>query len=86
MVAGVFLAAGLATFYGLPPLALFISAASLMALLVAVSLSWMTYGRDVLPLSSIFSVFRYMLEKLPMYRKIFSTRSASPWLKTNRSG
>jgi cellulose synthase/poly-beta-1,6-N-acetylglucosamine synthase-like glycosyltransferase len=84
MVVSLVVGTGVSVFYGFPPTALFISAACLATLVVAVFLSWVTYGRDILPLKSIFLVFRYMFAKVPMYRKILSTRSASPWLRTDR--
>jgi cellulose synthase/poly-beta-1,6-N-acetylglucosamine synthase-like glycosyltransferase len=74
-----------ATLIGVPSTAFFVSAAGLAALAIAVTLSWLTYGRDVLPLASVFLIVKYAAGKIPLYGKIISNRTASPWLRTDRS-
>ena len=49
LVGGMFIVATIAAVFGLSPAALFISGASFMALTAIVFLSWLKYGRDVLP-------------------------------------
>jgi cellulose synthase/poly-beta-1,6-N-acetylglucosamine synthase-like glycosyltransferase len=76
--------AGLAAFLGLSSAAMPISAASLLAFLTGVLLSWLKYGRDILPPGAILSVPRYMIGKLPLYRQILSRKSDSQWIRTDR--
>ena len=75
---------GAAVLAGASPLAFTISSIALAALVVAVALAWLKYGRDVLPLRAIPSVAGYVLGKLPLYRKVFSRRAASSWVRTDR--
>ena len=74
LVTGMTLVTGLATLFGVSCVPFTISSLSLAALVAAVTLAWLKYGRDVLPLHSIFSVVAYVLGKLPLYRQIFSSR------------
>jgi glycosyltransferase involved in cell wall biosynthesis len=85
LVTGMIFTAGAAVILGCSPTALFISAACLVALLVAVFLSWVKYGRDVLPSHRLFSVAAYVFAKLPLYRQLLSRRTAPPWIRTDRS-
>ena len=77
--------AGLAVFFGLSSAALIISASCLMALAFAIFLSWLKYGRDVLPPSAMFSVASYVIAKLPIYRHLLSGRAPSQWTRTDRT-
>jgi cellulose synthase/poly-beta-1,6-N-acetylglucosamine synthase-like glycosyltransferase len=63
---------------------LMVSAASLLGLAVAVSLSWFKYGRDILPFRAIVLIPGYVARKLPLYGRILSGRSASRWVRTDR--
>ncbi len=84
LVTGMTLATGLATLFGVSCVPFTVSSVSLAALVAAVILAWLKYGRDVLPLRSIFSVVAYVLGKLPLYRQIFSNRKESNWVRTDR--
>ncbi len=78
------LVSGFGFVFGLSPVALIVSAASLLAYLTAVLLCWVRYGRDILPLRSILSVVSYFAEKLALYCQIFSRDSNSQWIRTDR--
>jgi hypothetical protein len=78
------LVSGLSALLGLPFTALIISAASLSAYALAILLSWLSFGRDILPLTSILSVASYVLGKLPLYRQIVSRGDSSQWIRTDR--
>jgi cellulose synthase/poly-beta-1,6-N-acetylglucosamine synthase-like glycosyltransferase len=86
MLLGVlFLLGGIATPFGIPPTALIINAICLTAMGLAVFLSWLKWGRDILPASAILSVASYVLAKIPLYHYIMS-RSADPqWVRTDRN-
>jgi cellulose synthase/poly-beta-1,6-N-acetylglucosamine synthase-like glycosyltransferase len=77
---------GLATMFGIAPTAFFVCAGSFGALVLVVSLCWLTHGRDVFPLRNILSLVPYIVGKLPIYRQLFSRRSDSQWVRTDRRG
>ena len=70
--------------FGLSFSALVISAASLSGYVIAVLLCWLKFGRDILPLSSVLSVATYVVDKLPLYRKIFARGNDPRWIRTDR--
>jgi cellulose synthase/poly-beta-1,6-N-acetylglucosamine synthase-like glycosyltransferase len=84
LLAGMFSVAGLAALFGFSSAALTISATGIMALVVAIFLAWLKFGRDLLPPSAIFSVASYIFAKLPIYRRLLSGSSAPQWTKTDR--
>ena len=86
LVAGMVLVAGAAVILGCTPIALFISTTCLAALTVAVFLSWLRYGRDVLPANRLILIASYILAKLPLYRQLLSRRTDPSWIRTDRGG
>jgi cellulose synthase/poly-beta-1,6-N-acetylglucosamine synthase-like glycosyltransferase len=80
------LVSALGTLVGLSSSALIIGAANLSMYMLAVAMCWLKFGRDILPLSSISSVFSYVAQKLPLYRQIFSRGGSSRWVRTDRKG
>ena len=85
LVTGMFFVAGTAAMLGISPTALFVSTACLVALVVAVFLAWIKYGRDVIPSNKIFSIAAYVLAKLPLYRQLLFRNTAPLWIRTDRS-
>ena len=85
LVAGAFLVTGLAAALGFSLTALFISAGCLTALTVAVFLSWLKHGRDVLPPNKVLSIASYIFAKLPLYRQVLSLSTAPLWIRTDRT-
>jgi hypothetical protein len=61
-----------------------ISTISLVGLVVGVFLSWLKFGRDVLPPAAILLVVPYMIGKLPLYRMMLSRKFSSQWTRTDR--
>jgi len=84
LVVGMSVVAGLATLLGISSAAMLVSTASLAGLIGGVFLSWLAYGRDVLPPSSILLVFSYVFRKLPLYRNVITRKSRSQWTRTDR--
>jgi cellulose synthase/poly-beta-1,6-N-acetylglucosamine synthase-like glycosyltransferase len=76
--------AGLATVLGFSATAMLISTVNLVGLVVAVFLSWLKSGRDILPPAAILLVIPYMIGKLPIYRQMLSRKSGSQWTRTDR--
>ena len=62
-----------------------VAQATLAAFFLAVFLSWLKCGRDLVPITSVFSIVRYILGKLGLYRVIFSNRASRSWVRTDRS-
>lgn len=79
-----FFFAGLAALFGVPSTALIISGICFAAMGSTVFLSWLKWGRDVLPPSAMPSVASYLFAKLPLYRHILSRSAASQWIRTDR--
>jgi cellulose synthase/poly-beta-1,6-N-acetylglucosamine synthase-like glycosyltransferase len=84
LVIGMSILAGFAMLLGFSSAALLISSASLVVFTGAVFLCWLKYGRDVLPPGATLLVAPYMIGKLPLYRQIFSRKSGSRWIRTDR--
>jgi glycosyltransferase involved in cell wall biosynthesis len=76
--------AGLATLLGLSCAAMLISAASLTGLVGGVILSWLRYGRAILPPSAILLIPSYIIRKVPVYGQILYRASGSQWTRTDR--
>jgi cellulose synthase/poly-beta-1,6-N-acetylglucosamine synthase-like glycosyltransferase len=74
----------LATVLGFSSTAMLISTISLVGLVVGVFLSWLKFGRDVLPPAAILLVVPYMIGKLPLYRMMLSRKFNSQWTRTDR--
>lgn len=84
LVAGMVVIAGSATLLGVSSAAMFVSLASLVGFIGAVFISWLKYGRDILPPGSILLVSSYVFGKLPLYFKILLRKSRSQWIRTDR--
>jgi hypothetical protein len=64
--------------------ALSISVANAINFGFAVFLSWIKFGKDVLPARSLSQVAFFILRKLPLYRRIFAGRPTNKWIRTDR--
>ena len=85
LVMGMSVVASLATLLGISSAAMLVSSASLVGLIGTIFVSWLKYGREILPSVSILLMFSYVLEKIPLYRKILSRKSSSQWIRTDRT-
>jgi cellulose synthase/poly-beta-1,6-N-acetylglucosamine synthase-like glycosyltransferase len=84
LVTGLFATAALAALIGFSRIPLMVSAASLLGLSAAVVLTWLTYGRDILPARAILLIPGYVARKLPHYGRILSGKAAANWIRTDR--
>jgi cellulose synthase/poly-beta-1,6-N-acetylglucosamine synthase-like glycosyltransferase len=84
LLAGMASVGGIAVLFGVSSAALIISATCLTALALATFISWLKYGRDLLPPSEIYLVACYIFAKLPLYRHFLSNRAATQWTRTDR--
>lgn len=76
--------AGMMISLGVSSTALIISIANTIGLSAGIFLAWLKYGQQSLPARSILSTFRYVLSKIPLYKKILSSKSSSQWIRTDR--
>jgi cellulose synthase/poly-beta-1,6-N-acetylglucosamine synthase-like glycosyltransferase len=74
----------LAVLFGASATALAIAATSFFAYAVALFLCWLKFGRDVLPLRSLPSMARFIADKFPIYRGLFTGNAAKSWVRTDR--
>ena len=84
LVIGMSAVAGFPVLLGFSSVALLINSASLLVFTGAVFLCWLKYGRDILPIGATLLFVPYMIGKLPLYRQIFSRKSGSRWIRTDR--
>jgi cellulose synthase/poly-beta-1,6-N-acetylglucosamine synthase-like glycosyltransferase len=84
LLVGMSLVAGIAVFFGLSPIPLAVSAASLAVLLLAICLAWLKYGRDILPASKMPAIALYICAKLPIYRRFLFGGVAAQWTRAER--
>jgi cellulose synthase/poly-beta-1,6-N-acetylglucosamine synthase-like glycosyltransferase len=64
-------------------LPLYLAAAAAVLFFGATALAWLGWGRNAIPLTSLWRVPGYVLAKLPIYLR-FVTRRQRVWLKTER--
>ena len=83
LVATLFIAV-LTMFLGASPASFMITVATFAALIVAILSAWVRFGRDILPIGSVFSVVSYVLAKLPIYYRALSVNMTSQWTRTDR--
>jgi len=84
LVIGMLAITGLATSLGISPAAIFISAASLVGFTAGIFLSWLKYGREILPLGAILLIPSYVIGKLPIYARAIFRKAGSQWVRTDR--
>jgi cellulose synthase/poly-beta-1,6-N-acetylglucosamine synthase-like glycosyltransferase len=75
---------GTAFLVGFSPAALIVSTYSLAALLVTVFLSWLRFGRDVLPPTAFLAVVHFTFGKFSLYRRMMSRGGPLHWIRTDR--
>lgn len=78
-------ASSLAILIGVPSTAMWISLANIIALSGAGFLSWLAFGRKILPLAAIVLILPYMFRKFGLYRTIISGTTPSHWVRTDRT-
>jgi cellulose synthase/poly-beta-1,6-N-acetylglucosamine synthase-like glycosyltransferase len=85
LVIGISVVSGLLTLFGISYVAISISTTCLLLYLAGVFISWLKFGRDILPPRAILSLVTYVIAKLPLYRRILSGESPSEWIRTDRN-
>ncbi|WP_104493240.1 glycosyltransferase family 2 protein [Paracoccus denitrificans] len=85
LIAGLFVVTAAATWlFGLPGLALYISAATAALFGLAAFTAWYAYGRKVLTPRALAQVLPYLLSKLKLYGSLASGGRSRGWVRTDR--
>jgi cellulose synthase/poly-beta-1,6-N-acetylglucosamine synthase-like glycosyltransferase len=85
LVMGMSVVAGLATLLGFSSAAMFVSTASLVGFILGVFLSWLKWGRNILPHGAILLIASYVVRKIPLYYRVLCRKSGAQWIRTDRS-
>jgi cellulose synthase/poly-beta-1,6-N-acetylglucosamine synthase-like glycosyltransferase len=85
LVIGMFAVAASYEILGFSSLALTMSAATLMAFVLAAFLAWLKCGRDIVPVSAVLSIALYILGKLGIYRVKLLNKTDAQWIRTDRT-
>jgi len=85
LVIGMFVVTSLFAIFGIAQLALTVSAATLLAFILAAGLAWFRWGRDVVPFGAILSIPLYILGKLGLYWTILRNKKTAQWIRTSRT-
>lgn len=85
LVVAIFVLAAMLALLGFSSTALHVSAAALIAFVLAAAIAWFNAGRGLLPLRSLWSVVPYVLGKLGLYRRIFTGSREKKWIRTDRN-
>jgi cellulose synthase/poly-beta-1,6-N-acetylglucosamine synthase-like glycosyltransferase len=64
---------------------LLLAAVDLTAFLAAVFLSWLRWGRDLLPPASVLSIAFYFFAKLALYRGLLTHGAIATWVRADRT-
>ena len=75
----------IATLAGAPPLALTISATCLLAVIGTIILSWIKFGRDILPPGALASIGPYGVAKVRSYLAVLCGHRVSRWHRADRN-
>jgi cellulose synthase/poly-beta-1,6-N-acetylglucosamine synthase-like glycosyltransferase len=81
---GMFALSASAVLFGISSTALIISAGTLTAFVLAVLMSWWRFGRDLLPVSSLHLIARYVFGKINIYCGLLVRKRVSQWIRTDR--
>ena len=77
--------AAIATVAGAPPMALIISTACLLAVIATIILSWIKFGRDILPPGALASIGPYGVAKVRSYLAALFGHRVSRWHRADRN-
>jgi cellulose synthase/poly-beta-1,6-N-acetylglucosamine synthase-like glycosyltransferase len=84
LTVGMLAIAGLSSLLGFSSVALIVSAATLAGFVCALFISWLKFGRDILPPRAVLLIASYVTGKLPIYGRLFSRKSRPQWIRTDR--
>jgi len=84
LLLGMFGISAAAIAFGASASAFVISTLNILALALAIFLSWSVFGHEVLPSTAIFSVVKHVVTKLSLYAELMWRGGASQWTRTDR--
>ena len=85
LATGMFALSAAAVLFGFSSAALIVSALTLIAFVMAVVMSWWKFGRDLLPLSAVHLIARYVFGKVSIYCGLLVRGRVSQWIRTDRT-
>ncbi len=74
-----------AAMLGLSLIPFYVSSAAIAALMLSIVITWIFYGRDVLPPRSLASIVPYVCSKLQHYIRLLAGNRATTWVRTDRN-
>ncbi|MCO6440358.1 MAG: hypothetical protein J5I81_04580, partial [Nitrococcus mobilis] len=83
LLAGTTLASGLIAFAGGPTFAMFTTLGADVAMVLAVTIAWLTAGRELLSPRELITLPGYVAAKLPLYARAL-TGSKIQWVRSKR--
>jgi cellulose synthase/poly-beta-1,6-N-acetylglucosamine synthase-like glycosyltransferase len=86
LVVGFLPLAALASLFGGSAWPVLIAIVNLLGFSLALLLAWLRFGRDVLPARTVSGLGLQLANKLSLYGKILTGRTAKVWIRTDRSG
>lgn len=84
LVSGAVVVAGIAALLGASSTAFIIATISFAVFALSGFLSWVAYGRDILPASQLSSIGRYVFGKLGLYSGLLTRGFVTRWTRTDR--
>lgn len=81
---GMFALSAAAVLCGFSSTALIVSAGTLTAFVISVLMSWWRFGRDLLPVSSLHLIARYVFGKISIYCGLLVRGRVPQWIRTDR--
>jgi cellulose synthase/poly-beta-1,6-N-acetylglucosamine synthase-like glycosyltransferase len=85
IVAATFFLAGAAAVLGGWYSGFWFATFDLTGFLAAILLSWLRWGRDLLPVASVWSIAYYVVAKLALYRSLLMRGAVGTWVRTDRT-
>jgi len=85
LTAATFVLSSFGAFIGICIAPFVVSLACLVGLVAATFICWITQGRDILPLRSLWALPAYAINKVPMYATLFANGKITQWTRTERN-
>lgn len=85
LIAALVITSAIAWLLGVSALPMMLTTASALLFAITGLVSWFKYGRSILPLGALRSIFPYFFGKFSLYQGIIFSRSKLHWIRTDRT-